>query len=70
MTTRPPSVTIVICARNAAKHLRRSILSALAQDYPRERFKILVVDNGSTDGTAAVARELGATVRGHRKPGI
>ncbi len=65
-----PTVTIVICARNAAGHLRRCIPAALAQDYPRDRFKVLVVDNGSEDETAEVAGQLGAVVREFRRPGV
>lgn len=70
MSKQLPAVTVVICARNAAAHLRGSIPSALAQDYPRDRFRVLVVDNGSSDETRAVARALGAAVRSHRRPGI
>jgi cellulose synthase/poly-beta-1,6-N-acetylglucosamine synthase-like glycosyltransferase len=65
-----PTITIVICARNAAAHLRRCIPAATGQDYPRGRFRVLVVDNGSSDETARVARELGASVRSHRPPGV
>ncbi|MCC6546951.1 glycosyltransferase [Candidatus Sumerlaeota bacterium] len=71
MTKNFPTITIVICARNAAQQLHASIPAALAQDYPRNRFRLLVVDNGSSDGTASTARELGANaVRRHPKPGI
>lgn len=66
----PPTVTIAICARNAAQHLRQAIPAALAQDYPSVRFQVLVIDNGSTDNTAAVAQRLGATVRHYRRPGV
>lgn len=65
-----PTATIIICARNAADHLRRSVPAALAQDYPAARRKVLVVDNGSTDGTAQAARELGAIVRPCPRPGV
>ncbi len=36
--------------------------SILANDYPRELIEIIVVDNGSTDESAAVARDGGAIV--------
>jgi glycosyltransferase involved in cell wall biosynthesis len=47
-------VSILIPAFNAAPWLGASIESALAQTWPRT--EIIVVDDGSTDATAAVAR--------------
>lgn len=65
-----PTVTIVICARNAARHLERSIPAALAQHHPAARIKVLVIDNGSTDDTAGTARRLGAIVRPCPRHGV
>lgn len=56
----PPSVSIVVPARNEAANLPRLLPSLLAQEYPH--VEVLVVDDGSTDGTAAVARTLGTRV--------
>lgn len=63
-------VTVIICARNAAGHLRRSLPAVVGQDYPSHCFKILVIDNASTDDTAEVAREHGAIVRSCPRPGV
>ncbi len=65
-----PTITVIICARNAAGHLVRSIPAAMGQDYPSWRYKVLVVDNGSSDDTADVARRLGAAVRQCPRPGV
>ncbi|MCX5379878.1 glycosyltransferase [Streptomyces sp. NBC_00091] len=54
-----PSVTIVVPARDEAEVLPRSLPSLLAQDYPGEA-EIVLVDDGSSDGTAALARRLAA----------
>ncbi|WKK23528.1 glycosyltransferase [Streptomyces olivoreticuli] len=52
-----PSVAIVVPARDEAQVLPSSLPSLLAQDYPG-RAEIFLVDDGSTDGTGALARSL------------
>jgi len=54
-----PAVTAVVPARNEADMLPVTLPALLGQDYPGE-FRVLVVDDGSDDGTAQVAAELGA----------
>ncbi|MGB0682531.1 MAG: glycosyltransferase [Magnetovibrionaceae bacterium] len=49
-----PSVVAVIPARDEAETIRTTVGSLLAQDYPGN-FRIVVVDDHSTDGTAAAA---------------
>ncbi len=65
-----PTITVVICARNAAGHLERSLPALRQVIYPRTHLRVLVVDNGSTDGTADIARSHGAAVRHCRRPGV
>lgn len=52
-----PAVTAVVPARDEADVICRSIGSLLAQDYPGA-FRIIMVDDASSDGTAAEARRL------------
>ncbi len=52
------SVDVVVPARNEAETIGEALASLLAQDYPG-RMRILMVDDGSTDGTAAIAGGLG-----------
>jgi 1,2-diacylglycerol 3-beta-glucosyltransferase len=56
-----PRVSILIAARDEAAALPRCLASLRALDYPAELLEILVGDDGSTDGTAAVAE---AAMRG------
>ena len=57
-------VTVVVPAYRATETLARALASARAQQ-PYPPAEILVVDDGSRDGTAALARECGATVLVH-----
>ena len=53
-----PRVVAVVPARDEADVIARSIASLAAQDYPGS-FNIILVDDGSRDGTAAIARPAG-----------
>jgi hopene-associated glycosyltransferase HpnB len=52
---RPPSIVAVIPARNEAPVLAQAIHSLCTQNYPGD-FHMILVDDGSDDGTAAIAR--------------
>jgi glycosyltransferase involved in cell wall biosynthesis len=56
-----PSVSVVIPAYNAAGFLPRALASAAAQSL--QPLEILVVDDGSSDATARIARGFGEPVR-------
>lgn len=58
-----PDVCVVVPARDEAAVLPRSLPSLLGQDYPG-RAEVILVDDGSTDGTGELARELAARLGG------
>lgn len=58
-----PSVVAVVPARDEAECVARSVGSLLAQDYDGP-FRVVLVDDGSSDGTAEIARaQAGAAAR-------
>lgn len=57
----PPStlkVTVAIPTYNRADFLRQTLAGLAAQQFPREHFEVLVIDNNSTDHTRAVVAEF------------
>ncbi len=58
--TQTPEVTIVIAAHNEARVIRETIENKLALAYPAQRLEIVVVSDGSTDGTDEIVRGFAA----------
>lgn len=56
-----PLVTVIVPAYNCSAYLSEALNSILAQDYPN--LEIIVVDDGSTDGSAEIAEGYGPPVR-------
>lgn len=54
-----PGVVAVVPARDEADVIARAVAGLLRQDYPGP-FRVVLVDDGSSDGTAAVARQAAA----------
>lgn len=52
-----PDVTVIVPAYNSTATIASCLESLLAQDYPRDRYEIIVVDNNSTDETPAIVRQ-------------
>ena len=63
-------VSVIVPVHNTAAHLERCIAALVGQDYPREAFEILMVDNNSTDGSADIlSRAKGIRVLTETKQG-
>ncbi len=57
-----PTVSVVIPVKDRAEELKRCLASLATLSYPRELLQIIVVDDGSSDDSAEVARQAGARV--------
>ncbi|MBI5006868.1 MAG: glycosyltransferase family 2 protein [Nitrosomonadales bacterium] len=57
-------LSVILITKNEAANIRACIESVVWAD------EIIVVDSGSTDGTVAIAREMGAQVHVHDWPGF
>ena len=57
-----PTVSLLIYAHNAEAFIRAKLENALKLDYPEAALKILVLSDGSTDATEAIASEFGQKI--------
>lgn len=51
-----PFVSVIVPVYNMADMIGDCVEALLAQDYPEDRYEIIIVDNDSTDGTAEVIK--------------
>ena len=53
-----PSVSILIAAYNEAAHIKATIDNKLRLDYPKDKLEIIVISDGSTDGTDDIVKQF------------
>jgi succinoglycan biosynthesis protein ExoA len=53
-----PFVSVVVPVLNEERHIEASLNSVLQQDYPADRYEVIVADGGSSDRTRAKVRAL------------
>ena len=51
------NISVVIPVYNAKRYLERCIEALLSQSYPKENYEIIMIDNCSTDDSAAIIRK-------------
>ncbi|MEX2534098.1 MAG: glycosyltransferase family 2 protein [Trueperaceae bacterium] len=61
-----PFVSIVLPVRNESQHIGSCLSRLLEQDYPKDRFEILVVDGDSADDTREVVQQILQRVQSDR----
>lgn len=60
MISNLPFISVIVPVYNGKNFLHRSLDALFASDYPK--FEVIVVDDGSTDESAEISRQKGATV--------
>ncbi len=65
-----PSISVIVPVRDGESTIAACLDSILATDYPPDRREILVVDNGSSDGTAARITARPVTYLREEKRGV
>jgi cellulose synthase/poly-beta-1,6-N-acetylglucosamine synthase-like glycosyltransferase len=56
-----PFVSVVIPVYNEERYIQACLNSVLEQDYPRDRYEVIVADGGSTDRTRTIVEAFTAT---------
>ncbi|MEM4215160.1 MAG: glycosyltransferase family 2 protein [Candidatus Pacearchaeota archaeon] len=52
-----PTVSVLVDAKNAGNTIKRRIENLLKQNYPKNKYEIIVYDRNSKDNTEAICRE-------------
>ncbi|RDZ40559.1 glycosyl transferase [Haloferax sp. Atlit-47N] len=58
MTSALPFVSVIIPVYNEAENIQKCLNAVTSQTYPKSKYEVLVVDNGSQDGTKEIARQF------------
>lgn len=55
---RLPSITFLVPAYNEEKNIGKCLQSILNLDYPKNKLKVIVIDDGSTDNTPRIVKKF------------
>lgn len=56
------NISVIITCHNREHHISRAIRSAVDQEFPRNKFEVIVVDNNSTDHSPEIIRDFGDAI--------
>lgn len=56
-------ISVIIAVYNCERYVGRAIRSLISQSFPKERYEIIVVDDGSTDHTKEVLESFGDWIK-------
>jgi len=64
-----PLISVVVAAYNEEEDLPKCLGAITSQNFPKEEYELIVVDNNSVDKTAEIAKSFGARVIKEEKQG-
>ncbi len=67
-----PSISMIIAACDEEGSIRQKLLNSWSLDYPKDKLKIIVASNGSTDKTDSIVKEYlhnGVRLESYKKSG-
>lgn len=67
--TKKPFISIVVPSYNEEKYLSNCLITIASQQFPKDQYEVIVVDNNSTDGTSEIAKKFGAKIIKEKKQG-
>ncbi|MCE8426663.1 MAG: glycosyltransferase family 2 protein [Candidatus Methanoperedens sp.] len=53
-----PTVSVIVPAKNEEEVIQKTINAILDSDYPQDKLEVIVIDDGSTDNTAAEIQKI------------
>ena len=53
-----PSITFLVPAYNEEKHIKKYLTSILNLDYPKDKLKVICINDGSTDKTLEICKSI------------
>lgn len=63
-----PFVTGIIVVRNEEDYIKKSLTSLLKQDYPKDKYELIIVDGDSTDNTLENINEIIKNINKNDRP--
>lgn len=60
-------ISVVVCTYNGAEKIEKCLASLLNQNYPKDKYEIIVIDDGSTDQTYQIVKLYPVKIIKHKK---
>src|SRR3989338_11349590 len=57
-----PSISLLVATHNSEKILPLCLNGIFKQNYPKNKYEVIIIDNNSTDKTRMIAQKMGARV--------